>query len=67
LDGDCHFLRRPKDGKPFCSIYNARPDICRKFPHFYEDINDCRDIVKNWRRTIVDGVETTEIHINKRD
>ena len=50
VDGDCFFLRRPRDGKPaYCSIYDARPDICRKFPHFYEDISDCRDVVKRWK------------------
>ena len=62
VNGDCYFLKR--DGtKAFCSIYNARPKICRQFPHFYEDVNDCRDIVKRWKRTIVNDVETTEIHM----
>ena len=49
VNGDCFFLKRPKDKPAYCSIYNARPDICKKFPHFYEDINDCRDIVSKWK------------------
>jgi Fe-S-cluster containining protein len=65
LDGDCHFLERPKNGKAFCRIYKARPTICRKFPHFYEDVNDCRDIVKKWKKVHIGGTESTEIHFNK--
>lgn len=63
-DGNCFFLKRLPDGKAYCRIYNARPMICRQFPHFFEDINDCRDIVKRWKRTIVDGVEVTEVEVN---
>ena len=62
VNGDCYFLKRDGD-KAYCTIYDARPKICRKFPHFFEDINDCRDIVKNWKRTVVDGVETTGIEM----
>ena len=47
VNGDCYFLKR--DGsKAYCTIYNARPNICRTFPHFFEDIKDCRDVVKRW-------------------
>ena len=65
--GDCYFLKRPQNGKAYCSIYKSRPDICRKFPHFYEDINDCRDILKSWKRKIVDGVEVTEVEVNTQN
>jgi Fe-S-cluster containining protein len=63
VNGDCYFLER-SNGKAFCKIYSSRPKICREFPHFFEEINDCRDIVKKWKRKVVDGVEITEIHVN---
>src|SRR3989338_9711329 len=46
VNDDCYFLKRLPEGKAFCTIYNARPKTCRQFPHFFEDIKDCRDIVK---------------------
>lgn len=66
VNGDCYFLKRLPEGKAFCTIYNARPKICRQFPHFFEDIKDCRDIVKKWKRTVVGETEMTEIEIPKR-
>lgn len=47
VKGDCYFLKR-EGSKAYCTIYKARPTICRTFPHFFEDVNDCRDIVKKW-------------------
>ena len=47
---DCYFLKR-EGSKAFCTIYSARPKICRQFPHFFEDIKDCRDIVRKWKST----------------
>ncbi len=67
VNGDCFFLQREPNGKAFCKIYNARPKVCRQFPHFFEDIKDCRDIVKKWKRTVVDDVEVTEVHIAPRE
>ena len=64
IKGNCFFLQREPDGKAFCTIYNARPKICRQFPHFFEDIKDCRDIVKVWKRKGVDEVESTEVESN---
>ena len=63
VKGDCYFLKRLPEGKAFCTIYNARPSICRKFPHFFEDINDCRDIVRKWSRRIVKDVDVTEVEL----
>ncbi len=64
VNSDCYFLKRLPEGKAYCTIYNARPKICRQFPHFFEDIKDCRDIVRTWKRTIVDGVEMTDVEMN---
>jgi Fe-S-cluster containining protein len=47
-NGDCHFLKRDGE-KAWCSIYKSRPSVCRQFPHFFEQVNDCRDIVKKWK------------------
>lgn len=59
VNGDCYFLKRTKEHSTshdngdhaYCTIYSARPKICRQFPHFYEDVSDCREIVKRWKRT----------------
>ena len=48
VNGDCFFLKRDGE-KAFCTIYNARPAICRQFPHFFEDIKDCSDVVNRWK------------------
>ena len=30
-NGDCFFLNK-KDGSYFCAVYEARPEICKKYP-----------------------------------
>jgi len=46
VNGDCTFLKRNKDTKSYCTIYKYRPTVCRRFPHFYQEIKDCSDFVK---------------------
>lgn len=48
INGVCMFLQR--QGEEFiCSMYNARPDICRKYPFITQNkISDCRP--KNWEK-----------------
>jgi Fe-S-cluster containining protein len=42
VNGVCMFLKR-KDEEYYCSIYNHRPSICRKYPFFEnEKLKDCR-------------------------
>lgn len=41
--GWCVFLKQDKKGMYSCSIYNDRPDICRKYPFFTgkEELSSC--------------------------
>mgnify|MGYP001617376438 CR=1 FL=1 len=38
----CIFLKEGADGTFQCSIYENRPAICRKYPFFGDQIDDCR-------------------------
>jgi Fe-S-cluster containining protein len=40
-DDKCIFLEKDKDGYS-CSIYESRPEICRKYPFFGKEVETCK-------------------------
>ncbi len=40
---DCVFLRRDRDGKALCSVYPVRPQQCRTWPFWPENLRSRRD------------------------
>jgi Fe-S-cluster containining protein len=41
INGKCVFLEN-KDGKFSCSIYESRPEICKKYPFFGKEVESCK-------------------------
>jgi len=44
-NGDCFFLKK-NDGEYSCGVYEARPDICRKYPSKPKQNEVCAEIRK---------------------
>lgn len=49
-DGDCVFLHRDAEGKALCSIYPVRPNQCRTWPFWEDNLTDKRAWLWGTRR-----------------
>ncbi len=43
-NGWCTFLRQDKNGFYYCSVYESRPELCKRYPFVkgIKEIEDCR-------------------------
>ena len=48
-NGDCFFLRE-NNGKYTCSVYEARPGVCRNYPWNPKQEEHCSRLSEKWRK-----------------
>ena len=43
IDGKCFFLRQNEQGEYLCSAYRSRPNICKIYPSYDQEIRECKE------------------------